>query len=89
MFQGWVTCLSVLLLSAVTHTHHLVTTGLPVYSGALVLVTNVASGQLWGPDQWEPERRAKSLAFLGKDEVIDNNSVADQGRCYDITQTYD
>ena len=84
-----------LLLSAVTHSRHLVTTGalvlvtasvttgvstgVPGYTGALVLVTNSVSGQLWGPDQWEPERRAKSLAFLGKDEIIDNNSVADQG----------
>ena len=27
-----------------------------------------AEPQLWQPDLWEPERRAKSIAFLGKDE---------------------
>ena len=27
-----------------------------------------AEPQLWQPDLWEPERRAKSIAFLGRDE---------------------
>jgi len=27
-----------------------------------------ADPQLWQPDLWQPERRAKSIAFLGKDE---------------------
>jgi len=37
------------------------------------------TAQLWGPEPWEPERRAKSLAFLGRDEgtVLDGNSVTD------------
>ena len=39
-----------------------------------------AEPQLWGPEPWEPERRAKSLGFLGKEEAairdIDSNSVA-------------
>ena len=30
--------------------------------------TVLAQPQLWQPDLWEPERRAKSIAFLGKDE---------------------
>ena len=42
-----------------------------------------SSPQLWGTEPWEPERRAKSLGFLGRDEAaqaahetIDNNSLA-------------
>ena len=31
-------------------------------------LTVLAEPQLWQPDLWEPERRAKSIAFLGKDE---------------------
>ena len=38
-----------------------------------------SSPQLWGTEPWEPERRAKSLGFLGRDETahetIDNNSL--------------
>ena len=31
-------------------------------------LTVLAEPQLWQPDLWEPERRSKSIAFLGKDE---------------------
>ena len=44
----------------------------------LLISLDVVSGQLWGTEPWEPERRAKSLGFLGRDEVaasIDNNSL--------------
>ena len=32
----------------------------------------LAEPQLWQPDLWDPERRAKSIAFLGKDEEDDD-----------------
>ena len=44
----------------------------------LSISLDVGSGQLWGPEPWEPERRAKSLGFLGRDEAaasLDNNSL--------------
>ena len=35
-------------------------------------LTVLAEPQLWQPDLWDPERRAKSIAFLGKDEEDDD-----------------
>ena len=65
MFQGWVNFLSVLLI---------------VQLLLLSLHGDLAKAQLWAPEPWEPERRAKSLGFLGRDEAgqesIENNSIA-------------
>ena len=37
-----------------------------------------AEPQLWQPDLWEPERRAKSIAFLGKDEETGEDEEEDE-----------
>ena len=37
-----------------------------------------AEPQLWQPDLWEPERRAKSIAFLGKDEETGEEEEDDE-----------
>jgi len=63
--MGWVNFLSVLLI---------------VQLLLLSLHGDLAKAQLWAPEPWEPERRAKSLGFLGRDEAskesIENNSIA-------------
>ena len=72
MFQGWVSILSCLLVVVSPWNGERRRGGL---SGGVA-----AEPQLWGPEPWEPERRAKSLGFLGKEEAalrdIETNSVA-------------
>ena len=72
MFQGWVSILSCLLVVVSPWNGERRRGG---GSGGVA-----AEPQLWGPEPWEPERRAKSLGFLGKEEAairdIDSNSVA-------------
>ena len=72
MFQGWVSILSCLLVVVSPWNGERRRGG---GSGGVA-----AEPQLWGPEPWEPERRAKSLGFLGKEEAalrdIETNSVA-------------
>ena len=72
MFQGWVRLLFVLVVVRQASSG----SSLGTLVGASLGVVGV-SPQLWEPEPWEPERRSKSLAFLGRDEgIVDNNSIS-------------
>ena len=72
LFQGWVKLLFVLVVVRQASSG----SSLGTLVGASLGVIGV-SPQLWEPEPWEPERRSKSLAFLGRDEeIVDNNSIS-------------
>ena len=50
-------------------------------------LTVLAEPQLWQPDIWEPERRSKSIAFLGKDEQTEEEEGEEEVEVQEGSET--